>query len=129
VIVLDTHAWIWWADESEKLPEATRDFISSADRIGISAICCWEIAMLVAKNRIGLDMDVEVWIDLALQRPGVELLPLTPQIAVLSTRLPGEFHGDPADRLVVASSLSHKATLVTRDRKITDWGFVSVYWQ
>lgn len=115
--------------ESSALPAAARRRIDEADRIAVPAICCWELAMLVAKQRIGLSMDVEVWIDLALQRPKVELLPLTPAIAVLSTRLPGDFHGDPADRLIVASSLSSSAPLVTRDQKITDWGFVRVYWQ
>jgi len=84
--------------------------------------------MLVAKQRIGLNMDVEVWIDLALQRPRVKLLPLTPTISVLSTRLPGVFHGDPADRLIVASSLAYNAPLVSKDEKITAWGFVSVCW-
>ena len=84
--------------------------------------------MLVEKSRIGLSMDIEVWIKLALQRPKVELLPLTPEIAVLSTRLPKGFHGDPADRLIVASSLAKNAPLLTRDEKITAWGFVSVSW-
>jgi len=84
--------------------------------------------MLVEKKRLGLTLDVQVWIDLALQRPGVELLPLTPEVAVLSTRLPGDFHGDPADRLIVASSLSWNAPLVTKDKKILDWGFSTVCW-
>ena len=129
MIILDTHAWIWWTNESKPLPKATRLLIEQSERIGIPAICCWEVAMLVAKERIGLNMDVEVWIDLALQRPSVELLPLTPEIAVLSTRLPGAFHGDPADRLIVANSLAHNAPLITRDEKITDWGFVPVVWK
>lgn len=129
MILLDTHAWIWWVDESPQLPEATRHLIDHADRVGIPAICCWELAMLVAKQRIGLNMDVAVWIKLAFQRPGVTLLPLTPEIAVLSTRLPGAFHGDPADRLIVASGLTHNALLVTRDEKITHWGMVPVHWQ
>lgn len=129
MIVLDTHAWIWWVNESESLPDVTRRRIEDAERIAVPAICCWELAMLVAKQRIVLSMDVEVWIDLALQRPKVELMPLTPTIAVLSTRLPGEFHGDPADRLIVASSLSTNSPLVTRDEKIVDWGFVRVCWQ
>ena len=128
MIVLDTHAWIWWVNESNRLPEATRQMIDQTERIGIPAICCWELAMLVAKERIGLSMDVEVWIDLALQRPGAELLPLTPEIVVLSTRLPGEFHGDPADRLIVATSLARNALLVTKGDKITQWGFGTVYW-
>jgi PIN domain nuclease of toxin-antitoxin system len=128
MIVLDTHAWIWWANESGLLPERTRKQIDASDRIAVPAICCWELAMLVAKERIGLTMDVEVWIDLALQRPGVELLPLSPGISVLSTRLPGEFHGDPADRLIVASSLAANAPLVSRDEKIRSWAFIQTIW-
>jgi PIN domain nuclease of toxin-antitoxin system len=128
MIVLDTHAWIWWANESASIPASTRRQIDGADRIAVPAICCWELAMLVARQRIGLTMDVEVWIDLALQRPGVELMPLSPAIAVLSTRLPGEFHGDPADRLIVASSLVANAPLVSRDDKIHGWGFIQTIW-
>jgi len=129
MIVLDTHAWIWWVNESNRLPDTTRQMIEKTKRIGIPAICCWEVAMLVAKGRIGLSMDVAVWIDLALQRPAAELLALTPEIAVLSTRLPGEFHGDPADRLIVATSLACNAPLVTKDEKIAQWGFGTVYWR
>lgn len=128
MILLDTHAWIWWVDESPALPMAARRSIDNADVIGIPAICCWELAMLVSKQRLRLNMDVDAWMDVALTRPKVQLVPLTPAIAVLSTRLPGEFHGDPADRLIVASSLSLKFPLVTRDEKITDWGFVTVCW-
>ena len=73
-------------------------------------------------------MDIGVWIDLALQHSKVKLLPLTPEIAVLSTRLPGDFHGDPADRLIVATSLAHNAALISKDKKIKNWGFISVYW-
>lgn len=128
MIVLDTHAWIGWVNESNAFPASALRAIESADAIGIPAICCWELAMLVEKARIGLSMDVEVWINLALQRPKVELLPLTAEIAVLSTRLPGHFHGDPADRLIVASSLSSNAQLLTKDEKITAWGYASVSW-
>lgn len=128
MILLDTHAWIWWVDESPALPMAARGSIDNADVIGIPAICCWEVAMLVSKQRLRLNMDVKVWMDVALARPRVQLVPLTPAIAALSTRLPGEFHGDPADRLIVASSLLLKVPLVTRDEKITDSGFVTVCW-
>ncbi|KOR32596.1 twitching motility protein PilT [Achromatium sp. WMS3] len=128
MIVLDTHAWIWWITESTSLSISARKIIENANTIEIPAICCWEVAMLIAKQRIGFNMDVDVWLKLALQHPKVRLLPLTPEIAVLSTRLPGKFHGDPADRLIVASSISINAPLVTCDKKITDWGFIKVYW-
>jgi PIN domain nuclease of toxin-antitoxin system len=111
MIVLDTHTWLWWTNESMNLSGRADEAIKQADLIGIPVISCWEISMLVAKSRIELSMDVEVWIDLALQHPKVKLLPLTPAIAVLSTRLPGDFHGDPADRFIVATSLIQQAPL------------------
>ncbi|WP_026796065.1 MULTISPECIES: type II toxin-antitoxin system VapC family toxin [Planktothrix] len=128
MIILDTHAWIWWTNESINLSTKALDAINKTDIIGIPAISCWELAMLVSKGRIGLSMDVQVWIDVALQRPKVKLLPLTPEIAVLSTRLPGDFHGDPSDRLIVASSLVHKAPLVSKDEKIQNWQYLQVIW-
>lgn len=128
MIILDTHAWIWWITESENLSVQATEAINKADIIGIAAISCWELAMLVAKNRIGLSMDVQIWINLALQHPKIQLLALTPEIAVLSTRLPGNFHGDPADRLIVASSLVHKAQLISKDDKIKQWGYLQVIW-
>jgi PIN domain nuclease of toxin-antitoxin system len=128
MIILDTHAWIWWTNESINLSTKALDAINKTDIIGIPAIGCWELAMLVSKGRIGLSMDVQVWIDIALQRPKVKLLPLTPEIAVLSTRLPGDFHGDPSDRLIVASSLVHKAPLVSKDKKIQNWQYLQVIW-
>ncbi|MCW9680019.1 type II toxin-antitoxin system VapC family toxin [Dolichospermum planctonicum UHCC 0167] len=128
MIILDTHAWIWWITESKNLSVQATEAINKADIIGIAAISCWELAMLVAKNRIGLSMDVQIWINLALQHPKIQLLALTPEIAVLSTRLPGNFHGDPADRLIVASSLVHKAQLISKDDKIKQWGYLQVIW-
>lgn len=128
MIVLDTHAWVWWTNESTKLTPHAKERIQESDSVGVSAISCWELAMLVAKGRLGLSVDVQVWLDLALQRPKIVLLPLTPEIAVLSTRLPGDFHGDPADRLIVASSLVHKAALISKDEKIQQWGYIQVIW-
>ncbi len=65
MIILDTHAWIWWLNETDKLSHHALNAIEQADEIGVPAICCWELAMLVSKQRIGLSMDVLVWIDLA----------------------------------------------------------------
>jgi len=128
MIILDTHTWLWWTNESTNLSSKADEAIQQTDLIGIPAIACWEVAMLVAKSRIGLSMDVEIWLDLAFQRPKVKLLPLTPAISVLSTRLPGDFHGDPADRLIVATTVIHQASLISKDRKIQIWGYVEVIW-
>lgn len=124
MIVLDTHAWIWLCNESPEFSESGLKTIGRADRIGVSAISCWETAMLVAKRRMGLTMDVEEWLTQALNRPRVRLLPIDPKIAVLSTRLPGDFHGDPADRIIVATCLAYQAALVTKDDRIREWGQV-----
>ena len=128
MIILDTHAWLWWNNESSNLSNSARTAIDLTNAIGISTMSCWEVAMLAGKSRIELSMDVEAWINLALEHPKVRLLPLTPQIAVLSTRLPGDFHGDPADRLIVATALNHQVPLISRDRKIQEWGYLQVIW-
>jgi len=117
VIVFDTHAWIWFASNPSKLSRKAKAACSSAEALLVSAISTWEVAMLVAKGRLALDRDVEVWVRQALSLPKVRLEPLTPSIAVRSTRL-SELHGDPADRIIAATSLEHGAPLVTCDEKL-----------
>jgi PIN domain nuclease of toxin-antitoxin system len=126
--VLDTHAWIWLTNGSSVFTNAGRREIQKSDALGVSIISCWEVAMLVSKQRLGLSMDVEEWIHTALERPRIRLLPIDPDIAVLSTRLPGEFHGDPADRLIAATCLRHKSALITKDKRLRDWGQIRVIW-
>jgi len=91
-------------------------------RLHVSPMTVWEIGMLVAKKRIRLGMDCLVWVQNALAVPGTHLCPLSPEIAVDSTRLPGNFHGDPADRLLVATARIMRLTLVTQDEKILRYG-------
>lgn len=80
--------------------------------------------MLVAKERLRFSIDVQDWTTQAFKYKDIKLIVLTPDIAVLATRLPGEFHKDPADRIIVASSLKLGAPLVTLDRSIKKWGHV-----
>jgi PIN domain nuclease of toxin-antitoxin system len=128
VIVLDTHVWIWWAGQSSRLSKRARKACESADEMLVSAITLWEVAMLVAKERLGFDREVELWIRQALALPAIRLEPLTPSIAVRSTRLPGAFHGDPADRIIVATALEHGATVVTRDAKLRGYQHLKTVW-
>jgi PIN domain nuclease of toxin-antitoxin system len=127
VIVLDTHTWIWWVSEPARLGRRGRSAIEAADRIGVPAVCQFEVAAAIARGRITLDRAPLEWIEQALALPRVELLPLTPAIAVKATQL-GPFHGDPADRLIVASAVLAGATLVTKDRNIRAYGAVSSVW-
>ncbi len=125
VIVLDTHIWFYFINDGpEKLPAEVRKAIRDNDVLGVSIISCWEIAMLVAKDRLRFSIDVQDWITKALKYKGIKLIELTPEIAVLATRLPGEFHKDPADRIIVASSLKLGAPLVTLDQNIKKWRYV-----
>ncbi len=90
----------------------------SASTIRVSVISVWEFSMLEFKGKIKLPHNILEWVYEALGAPGVSLAPLTPEIAIESCQLPGEFHGDPADRMIVATARSLGATLVTQDAHI-----------
>jgi PIN domain nuclease of toxin-antitoxin system len=85
------------------------------NRTYVSAITPWEVGVLVSKKRIELFRDLLDWVRAALTLPGISLAALEPEIAVASTRLPREAHGDPADRILVATARHLGATLVTAD--------------
>lgn len=119
--LLDTHVLIWLLRDAEKISETVYAQIqdaADADSLVVSAITPWEIGVLVAKKRIDLGADVMAWIDAALNLPGIRLQPLLPEIAVASTRLPGEIHSDPADRILVATTRHIGATLITADEHL-----------
>ena len=119
MIILDTHIWIWWIDDNQKLTQQHRQWIQQyqSQGLGVSLISCWEVAKLVEKNKLNLSIGVDEWINTALTYPGVQLLNLTIPIIVESTRLTG-FHGDPADQLIVATARIYGCPLLTADAKI-----------
>ena len=120
MILLDTHAWVWWVHGARELPSGLHALIEShvAQGLGVSEISCWEIAKLVQLERLVLPFPVSRWMGLALAYPGIRLLPLTPEISVASTQLPGSFHRDPADQIIVATSRVLGFPLVTVDKRI-----------
>jgi PIN domain nuclease of toxin-antitoxin system len=119
VVVLDTHAWLWWTDARERLSDTAREVIGEAPARGVPAICCWELAMLVVKGRIALGRDTRTWIRQALGQPGIVALPLSPKVAVDAALLDrDEFEGDPADRLIYATARDQGSPLVTRDARL-----------
>jgi len=126
MIILDTHIWTWWVHDEKRLSKPQVDAIKSNEEnvIGVSIISCWEVAKLVEYDRITLPLPIEEWMVQALSYPGIRLLELTPKIVIESTQLPGEFHRDPADQLIVASAIIHDCPLVTSDRKILKYMFV-----
>jgi PIN domain nuclease of toxin-antitoxin system len=121
-VLLDTHTLVWLVNGDTQLSLRAQRAIADASRLWVSAITPWEIAMWVAKGRLALSKDVLEWVDDVLALPGITLAPIDPAIAVASTRLPGELHGDPADRLIVATARHLGATLVTADDKLLTYG-------
>lgn len=129
MIVLDTHVWIWWVQGDPRLPQAAAERIQQEEATGVavSAISCWEVAKLVEHNKLALPVPVEQWLSLALSYPGMELVPITPRIAVESTQLPGAFHKDPADQIIVATARTLSCPLMTADQKIRSYPHVAVH--
>lgn len=120
-LVIDTHVWLWLEADPDRLGEPARARIEQAARAGklwVSVMSVWEIGMLVAKDRIRLSMPVDEWVRQASATPGMQMLGVIPEIALESTRLPDAPHGDPVDRLLMASARLHNLTLVTADEKI-----------
>lgn len=128
MIVLDTHAWLWWVSKPANLSRAARHRIGAESRIGVCAISCLEVATAVEKRRISLDREPIEWLEQALAQPKVELMPLTPPIAVKATQLGRDFPGDPANRLIVATTILESATLITKDSRIRDYLAVNTIW-
>jgi len=128
VILLDTHVWLWWISKPTSLSRSARNRIAAEPQIGICAISCLEVATLVAKGRISLDRDTLEWLETALAMPRVELIPLTPPISVKATQLGNDFPGDPADRVIAATSILNSASLVTKDSRIRDYAGVTTVW-
>ena len=131
MIVLDTHAWLWWISNPEKLGLAAASAIEQAmseNGILLSSISTWEIALLVAKGRLALSIDVRDWVRKTESLPFVRFMPVDNTVALRSVALPGEFHADPADRIIVATALSTGLPLVTKDEKIRACSFVQTIW-
>jgi PIN domain nuclease of toxin-antitoxin system len=132
-VVLDTHIWLWVMLGSPALSRSFRKGLEHSQKhhsVLISIISIWEIGMLAERKRIQLDMDPLDWVFQALDFPGIRLIQISPKIAIQSTRLPGAIHGDPADRLLVATAHEENAVLVTCDEKLLLYGedkFISVH--
>lgn len=119
-ILLDTHVVIWWQSKSDRLPSKTAKRIEAADRLLVSPVTFWEISMLIKKGRIALDRSTTAWVHDFLTTGRLSLADLAPLVCVAAGELE-DFHGDPADRMIVASAIASGAALVTKDAQIREW--------
>jgi len=132
VIVLDTHALVWWLGmERKRLSSAALKSIErelASGDVVVSSISAWEIAMLVQRNKLDLSMDVQSWLETASEIENLRFLPVDNIVAVRSQFLPGEFHADPADRIIVTLARELAVPLVTADSKIRSYPHVATVW-
>ncbi|MBW2704964.1 MAG: type II toxin-antitoxin system VapC family toxin [Deltaproteobacteria bacterium] len=131
MIVLDTHAWIWFTSKPEALSKKAQKALDAAVKeknVLVSSISVWEVALLVDKKRLKLSMDVTDWIAKSESLPFIQFIPVSNSIAVKSVNLPQPLHSDPADRIIIATALSIGAPLITKDKKISDYAPVKTIW-
>jgi PIN domain nuclease of toxin-antitoxin system len=126
-LLLDTHVWLWYAVPNPRLKQPAREAIDSAvsQRRGlhISIMSIWEISMLESKGQLHLGNRIEHWMEQALALPGLRVMPLEAGVILDAHRLPGRFHADPVDRLIVATARHHELTL-----KAGHWAGCSTTW-
>jgi len=131
MIILDTQAWLWWVHDPSRLSaravRAIRE-AEQADGMLVSVISVWEIAVKSSLGKLELSMDMDAWFRQARAYPNLVVEPVSAHDAIASTRLPGEFHRDPADRIIVALSRRTGAALVTADKLIRDYPHVVTVW-
>jgi PIN domain nuclease of toxin-antitoxin system len=128
VILLDTHAWLWWTADRGKLSRKVQRRLAASRELWISAISCWEVGMLVERGRLRLRGDARTAIREALSIDALRVAPVSDSIATEAGSFGASFHGDPADRIIVATAIALRATLVTKDERIRDAKLVATLW-
>lgn len=121
-LLLDTHVWLWWLLGQPELPARERDTLDALAAAGtppgLSAISLWEAQMLAAKGRLKVDVPLTHWLPTAAAPEVVILIPMDVAVILALDNLPAGFHGDSADRIIVASARARGIPLATKDGSI-----------
>lgn len=132
MILVDTHALVWWVSDPKRIPTKARRALDAAvkarESVAVSSISVWEIAMLVARKRLEFTIDAESWITAVEALPFFTFIPLDNRIAVRSVELDGFPNRDPADRIIVATALGLGATVVTADSRLRGYKALATIW-
>jgi PIN domain nuclease of toxin-antitoxin system len=132
VILLDTHALVWWVATPARIPVNARRLldatIDSGGSVAASSISIWEVAMLVERGRLELSMPVDDWISHLEALPFLQFVPVDNRIAVRAVTLEKFPHRDPADRIIVATALGLGASLITADARLRAYRRLTTVW-
>ena len=131
MIVLDTHAWVWFISNPELLSERAKRYLDAAveeKAIMISSISVWEVALLIAKKRLILTLELNDWIAKSEMLPFFKFIPVDNSVAIKAVNLLQPLHRDPADRIIIATAISLGAPIVTKDEKILNYPHVQTIW-
>ena len=126
-MLLDTHIWLWWLHTPEQLFDRARTLLTIGENqnaLIVSTVSVWEIAVKHHAGKLLLPLAINEWFSIAKTRPGITIEPLEPLDAIASTQLPGNFHKDPADRIIVAIAYRRNIELITCDQKILNYPHV-----
>ena len=131
MILLDTHIWLWLLHDPNQLSDPARVAIDAEEPqngLLVSTISVWEVAVKSSIGKLTLPLPIDEWYKLAQTQTGITIEPLSPLDAIASTQLPGNFHKDPADRILVAIARRYGIPLVTCDAKILNYQYVQTIW-
>jgi PIN domain nuclease of toxin-antitoxin system len=131
MIIIDTHVWLWLLHDPSQLSNAARAQIEieeAQNGILVSAISVWEIAVKSSLGKLALPLPIDDWYTLAKSHSGIVIEALNPEDAIASTQLPGDFHKDPADRIIVAMARRYHVPLITCDNNILKYSHVKTIW-
>lgn len=121
-LLLDTHIWLWWLLGQPELAQKERDALDALAAAGnppaLAAISLWEAQMLAAKGRLQIDAPLTHWLPTAAAAETVTVLAMDVPVVLAVDALSAGFHGDPADRIIVATARAHGLELATRDKNI-----------
>lgn len=129
MMLLDTHIWVWWINDSTRLKPATLRYLDALppSDVAVSVISCWEVAKLVEKERLELPAPLDDWFQQAIQTAGIRVIPLDIELIQDACQLPQPFHNDPADQLIVATARTKNLELLTVDQKILNYPHVRLF--
>lgn len=131
MIILDSRAWLWWVHDPSRLSRHAKSAIEKAERtdgIRVSVISVWEIAVKTELGKLELPLEINEWFRHASSYPSLVVEPLSAADAIASTKLPGDFHKDPVDRIIIALSRRYGVALVTSDKLIRAYPYVRTIW-